>query len=184
MQDEVIRIESPYFEDLELGQVFDDAPAVTLASGHAVLHETGFDLPLANPSLVCNVAIGQTTGPSVRVMGNLFYRGLVLDRPVFIGDTLRTTTKIAALRQNRAKPGRAATGMAVFEVHVENQRGETVLHFWRCPMLPCRDAEAQTGRADSFDTIPAELDMDRVRAAVPGEWRLDVFRERPRGATR
>jgi acyl dehydratase len=201
MGEQVVRIESPYFEDLEVGQIFDDAPAVTLTSGHTVLHEavfgdrlrlpldaelshavTGRDRPLANPSLVCNVAIGQTTGPSVRVMGNLFYRGLVLDRPVFIGDTLRTTTKIAALRQNRAKPGRAATGMAVFEVHVENQRGETVLHFWRCPMLPCRDAEAQTGRADSFDTIPAELDMDRVRAAVPGEWRLDVFRERLGGS--
>jgi len=197
MQGEVIEIGSPYFEDLEVGQIFDDAPAVTLTSGHMVFHEavfgdrlrlpldaqlsrdvTGCDQPLANPSLVCNVAIGQTTGPSVRVMGNLFYRGLVLQRPVFIGDTLRTTTEIVALRQNRTKPGRAATGMAVFDVRVENQRGETVLHFWRCPMLPCRDPEADTGHADSFDAIPSELDMDRVRAAVPGDWRLEVFRER------
>jgi acyl dehydratase len=197
---DVIRVGSPFFEDLEVGQVFDDAPAITLSSGHAVLHEavfadrlrlpldaelcrevTGAEQPLANPSLVCNVAIGQTTWPSGRVMGNLFYRGLVLQRPVYLGDTLHTTTKIVALRQNRGKPGRAATGMAVFEVHVQNQRGETVLHFWRCPMLPCRDPDAQTGRADSFDAIPAELDLARVRAVIPSDWRLDRFRARVHG---
>jgi 2-methylfumaryl-CoA hydratase len=125
------------------------------------------------------------------VIGNLFYRGLVLQRAVHLGDTLRTTTKIAALRQNRRKEGRPATGMAVFEIHVENQRGETVLHFWRCPMLPCRDPEADTGHADSLDAMETELDAERVRAAVPA-WRLDVFRERlpgrhfdgvPEGAT-
>jgi acyl dehydratase len=112
------------------------------------------------------------------VLGNLFYRGLVLRHPVFLGDTLRTTTTIVALRQNRPKPGRDATGMAVFEMHVENQDGVTVLHFWRCPMLPCHDRRADTGHADSFDAIPAELDMDAVRAAVPDDWRLDVFHDR------
>jgi len=200
MASERIEIGSPWFEDLKHGQVLDDAPAVTLTSGHAALHEaafgdrlrlpldaelsravTGSDRMLANPNLVCNVAIGQTTFPSGRVIGNLFYRGLVLQCPVHLGDTLRTTTTIAALRQNRPKPGRPATGMAVFEMHVENQHGETVLHFWRCPMLPCRDPEADTGHADSFDSIEAELDMDRVRSAVPSHWRLDVFRERLQG---
>ncbi len=197
MSAERIDVGSPWFEDLQRGQVFDEAPAVTLTSGHAAFHEaayadrqrlpldaelcrsvTGNDRLLANPSLVCNVAIGQTTVPSGRVIGNLFYRGLVLRRPVHLGDTLRTTTTIAALRQNRPKPGRPATGMAVFEMHVENQRGETVLHFWRCPMLPCRSPEVDTGHADSFDAIERELDMDRVRAAVPADWRLDVFRDR------
>jgi acyl dehydratase len=142
---------------------------------------TGQDRLLANPHLVCNLAIGQTTHPSGRVMGNLFYRGLVFERPVFIGDTLHTTTKIVAMRQNRIRPERAATGMAVFEVHTVNQDGETVLHFWRCPMLPCRDPGADTGHADSFDTIPSELDMAKVIAGVPDAWRLGGFRERFRG---
>lgn len=192
-----VRVASPYFEDLRLGDVFNDAPAVTLTSGHAMFHEatfgdrlrlpldadlsravTGAPRPLANPNLVCNVAIGQTTRPSGRVLGNLFYRGLVLHRPVFIGDTLRTTTRIVAMRQNRPKPERAATGMVVMEIHVENQDGATVLHFWRCPMLPCRDPHAATGHADAFDAIPAELDMDAVSAAVPRSWHLDMFRAR------
>jgi acyl dehydratase len=137
---------------------------------------------LANPSLVCNVAIGQTTTPSGRVIGNLFYRGLVLRRPAYIGDTLRTTTKIVALRQNARRPGRPATGMAVFEIHVENQLGETVLHFWRCPMLPCRDPNVDSGRDDVLDSIGGEFALDRVLEAAPRDWRLDVFRERLPGA--
>lgn len=194
---ERIQVGSPWFEDLARGQMFGDAPAVTLTSGHAALHEaaygdrlrlpldtelsravTGSDRVLANPSLVCNIAIGQTTQPSGRVIGNLFYRGLVLRRPVHLGDTLRTTTTVAALRQNRPKPARPATGLAVFEMHVENQRGETVLHFWRCPMLPCRDANVDTGHADSFDDIPTELDMSVAVDAVPAGWCLRTFRER------
>jgi acyl dehydratase len=191
-----VTVDGPYFEDLDVGLVFDEAPAVTLTSGHAAFHAALFGdrlrlplseplcyavthsrRPLAHPNLVCNVAIGQTTSPSQRVRGNLFYRGLVLQRPVFIGDTLTTSTEVVARRQNRTKPGRDATGIAVLQVHVENQHGETVLHFWRCPMLPCRDSAAETGADDSFDAIPAELDMDAVRAAVASDWRLDVFRE-------
>jgi len=197
MSDQRIEIGSPWFEDLKPGQVFDVAPAVTLTDGHAALHEAAFgdrlrlsldaDLSravtgeqrlLANPNLVCNVAIGQTTFPSGRVIGNLFYRGLVLQRPVYLGDTLRTVTTIAALRQNRPKPGRPATGLAVFQMHVENQHGDTVLHFWRCPMLPCRDPEARTGHDDSLDAVAPELDLADVHAAVPSGWRLDLLRSR------
>jgi acyl dehydratase len=191
----IIRVEAPYFEDLKVGQLHADAPAVTLTAGHAAFHEalfgdrlrlpldaslcervTGSTRALVHPNLVCNVAIGQTTTPTQRVKGNLFYRGLILHRPVFIGDTLRTSTKIVALKQNSAKPGRDATGMAVLEIHVDNQRSETVLHFWRCAMIPCRDPNAVTGASDSFAAIPAELDMEQVVAAVPIEWRLDHFR--------
>ena len=190
-----IVVGSPYFEDLKVGQVFDAAPAVTLTDGHAALHAAQFGdrlrLPLdaslcqrvtgrpalAHPNLVCNLAIGQTTEPTQRVKGNLFYRGLVLKLPVFVGDTLRTTTEIVALRQNRPKPGRAATGMAVLQVHVENQRGETVMLFWRCPMLPCRDPEARTGADDSFEAIPEEISAEQLAGAIPSDWRLDRFRQ-------
>ena len=205
-----VDVDGPYFEDFTVGQVFDDAPSVTITSGFAALHQaffaerlrlpldaelcravTGHDA-LASPSLVCNLAIGQSTYASQRVKGNLFYRGLVLQKPSYVGDTLRTVTEVVALKQNRAKPGRAATGMVVLEMTVTNQRDETVLHFWRCPMIPCRDPEATTGHAGSFDAIPAELDMDAVHAAIPAEWNLGRYREQipgvhfadvPEGAT-
>ena len=73
---------------------------------------TGAEQPLAHPNLVCDVAIGQSTGPTQRVLGNLFYRGLILLTPVLIGDTLRTRTEVVALKQNsrrREAPPRASS---------------------------------------------------------------------------
>jgi acyl dehydratase len=184
----------PYFEDLAPGQVLDDAPALTLTSGLAALHQavvgdrlrlaldaplcravTGVDGLLAHPSLVCDVAIGQSTGFSQRVRANLFYRGLVLLRPVFVGDTLRTTTTVVGLKQNAVRAGAPATGLVALHMQTVDQHGRPVLDFSRCPMLPLRDRDARTGHADSFDGIPAELDPAAVAAAVP-EWDLGPLR--------
>ncbi len=195
-----VEVGSPWFEDLAVGQSFTDSPSVTLTEGHAavqaaitgerlrlpldeVLSEevTGHPTALASPMLVSNMAIGQSTPPTGRVLGNLFYRGLAFSRPVFIGDTIHTTTRVVGLKQNQPKPGRPATGLAALEVDVADQSGATVLHFWRCPMLPCRDPEAETGHNDSFDNIPSELDIEAVKEAVPADWRLDLFRERSGG---
>ncbi len=195
-----VKVGGPYFEDFEPGQVFDDAPALTLTSGHAALHQalagdrlrlaldaelsravTGGEGQLAHPNLVCDVAIGQSTGPTQRVLGNLFYRGLVLLAPVFLGDTLHTRTQIVALKQNRVREGKPATGLVVLRIQTENQRGEPVLDFWRCPMIPLREPGGETGHADRFDGVPQELDRDRVRAAVPPGWRLHELRDRVGG---
>lgn len=180
--------------------MFDDAPALTLTCGHAALHQaltgdrlrlaldgelsravTGTEHQLAHPNLVCDVAIGQSTGPTQRVLGNLFYRGLVLLAPVFLGDTLYTRTEIVARKQNRTREGRPATGLIVLRIQTKNQRGEPVLDFWRCPMIPLRAPAGETGHADSFGGIPLELDRVRVRRAVPSGWRLQELRERVGG---
>ncbi|MET0730395.1 MAG: acyl dehydratase, partial [Solirubrobacterales bacterium] len=66
-----VTVSGPYFEDFERGQVFEDAPALTLTSGHAAVHQaltgdrlrlpldaelsravTGRGEPLAHPNLV------------------------------------------------------------------------------------------------------------------------------------
>ena len=117
------------------------------------------------------MAIGQTTIPSQRVVGNLFYRGVVLQRQVFLGDTLSTTTRVVALRQNKPKSGRDATGMVALEMHVTNQDGDTVMLFWRCPMVPCRDKDADTGHADDFSLMPESLDNKTLVDAMP-DWDL------------
>jgi acyl dehydratase len=142
---------------------------------------TGHSNALLHPNLVCDVAIGQSTGPTQRVRGNLFYRGLVLLRPVYRGDTVRTRTEVAALKQNRQRDDRTGTGLVALRITTRNQHDEPVLDFWRCAMIPLRDPQAQTGHGDRFEGIPQELDMDRVEAAVPGGWRLGAFRERVPG---
>jgi acyl dehydratase len=126
---------------------------------------------LAHPALVWDVAIGQSTVLTARVIANLFYRGLMLQRAPVIGDTLSTSTEVVALRQTTARPGRPASGLAVLRVRSRDQEGRAVLDFWRCAMLPLRDPNGHTGRCDSFDGIPAELDHDAL-AAVTATWRL------------
>lgn len=183
-----MKVAGPYFEDFHHGLEF-DAPAVTLTAGHAALHQalfgdrlrlpldhatsariTNSSAPLCHPLLAINVAIGQSTWASQRVKANLFYRGLVLRRPVFLGDTLYTRTRVVGLRQNKSQTGRAATGIVALEMTTTNQHGETVLHFWRCPMIPCRDAEARTGHVDDLETIGKGVTLEDVLAAVPAHW--------------
>lgn len=178
-------IGGPWFEDFAVGQVF-DAPAVTLTEGHATLLQsltgdrlrlpldhhssravTGSQQPLAHPLLAINVAIGQSTWASQRVKANLFYRGLVLQRSVHLGDTLATTTRVVALKQNKPQSDRPATGVVALEMTTRNQRGEDVMQFWRCPMLPCRDGGAVTGHADNLAQVGTEVDERAVRAVVP-----------------
>ncbi|MEX2481489.1 MAG: MaoC family dehydratase [Gammaproteobacteria bacterium] len=181
-------IDGPYFEDFSADQHF-TAPAVTVTDGHTAFYQaltgdrlrlpldrhlairvTGDGRALVHPMLVINLVNGQTTYASQHVKGNLFYRGLLLQQPVFVGDTLTTTTRVVGLKQNTAKPGRAATGMVALEMETTNQDGGCVLKYWRCPMIPCRDKKAETGHDDAFDWIPERLDDATLRGALPAAW--------------
>lgn len=186
-------VSGPFFEDLRVGLLERSAPAVTLTDGMAAVHRaivgdrlrlaldaplaravTGADAPLAHPALVWDLAIGQSTVLTGRVIANLFYRGLVLARAPAVGDTLATSTEVVALRQTTPRPGRPATGLAALRVRTVDQEGRPVLDFWRCAMLALRDPDGRTGHADSFDAIPAELEPQALRAAIDG-WCLRAF---------
>jgi acyl dehydratase len=190
-----IDVGGPWYEDLEVGQLFDTAPGITLTAGHAAVHQAvlgdrlrlpldehlcraviGDGPALVHPGLVCDVAIGQSTLATQRVIGNLFYRGLVLRTAPRIGDTLRTTTEIVALRDNARKPGRAPTGLAVLRVRTVDQDGGPVLDFHRCAMLPMRSDHDRPGHTDDLDAISAELATGELLAAV-ADWDLGRYRE-------
>ncbi|OMC03380.1 acyl dehydratase [Mycobacterium sp. NS-7484] len=186
----------PFFDDLTVGQVFDTAPSMTLTAGAAAAHQailgdrlrlaldaelatavTGEPGPLAHPALVCDVAIGQSTLVTQRVKANLFYRGLAFHRCPMIGDTLYTRTEVVGLKQNSAKPGRAATGLAALRMTTVDQKDRKVLDFYRCAMLPLSDDSVDTGHADDLSTIGADVptpdptagwDGDAFRTRVPG----------------
>ena len=112
------------------------------------------------------------------MIGNLFYRGLVLRRAGAVGDTLHTTTEVVALRRPRRarrgpRPGSPCCGSAP-----ATRTSRRVLDFWRCAMLPLRDPRRRTGHADDLATIAAELD---ARRSARGHRRLG---SRPRCAPR
>lgn len=183
---------APYFDELQRGATF-AAPAVTLTEGQAALHQaivgdrlrlaldaelfasvTGRPGLLAHPMLVCDIAIGQSTAPSMRVLGNLFYRGLGA-RPVSLGTTLRTTTEVVARRV--ASRGR---GIVALHVRTVDGAGAPVLDFHRAPLLPARaGAEPPAGDDDDLDAVGHEVD---AAALVPGGWDLGALRVAPLGA--
>jgi acyl dehydratase len=189
------RAEGPYFDELSPGQSFGPVPGVTLTDGLAAAHQaivgnrlalsldgelaravTGGDR-LASPALVWDVAIGQSTVATHHVKANLFYRGLWFHRAPVIGDTLRTTAVVAGLRQNRPRPGRAATGLAALRITTVDQQDRPVLDFWRCAMLPLRDSDApagSTGHADDLDQVGTGVRQGDV-AALAGSWKLDAL---------
>jgi acyl dehydratase len=185
---------APYFEDLRTGLLERSAPAVTLTEGAAAVHQAivgdrlrlaldrtlarevlGSSAPLAHPALVWDMAIGQSTILTRRVIANLFYRGLVLKRFPVVGDTLHTTTEVVALRQASARPDRPASGLAALRVRTVDQEDRAVLDFWRCAMLPLRDPAGRAEAEGSFEEIPAELDPEALRAAV-STWRIPLLR--------
>jgi acyl dehydratase len=191
-------IGGPYFEDLQVGLVVRDAPALTLTEGLAATHASivgdrlrlpldhelscrVLGAPLANPGLVWDVAIGQSTLLTGRVIANLFYRGFVFRRFPCIGDTLYTTTEVIALRQNRGRPGRAATGLAALRIRTTDQRGDAILDFVRCAMLPLRDPQGQTLHNADLEQISGNLTADELAVSIRG-WRLDEFRRAASGA--
>lgn len=184
----MIDARGPYFDELRVGQVFDHAPAITLSSGLAAVHQSvsGDRLrlplseplaravagraPLAHPALVWDVAIGQSSVVTHTVRANLFYRGLVLRRLPSIGDTLQTVTTIDALKQNRVRDGKPATGLALLHIVTRDQDGRAVLDFQRCAMLPLVDPAGAAVRPSDppFDTAATDLPDAGLAASVEG----------------
>ena len=189
----VRRVGAPYYDELATGQVF-NGPGVTVTTGHAALHQavigdrlrlaldatlaeavTGRPGVLAHPTLVCDIAIGQSTAPSGRVVGNLFYRGLGC-RPVHVGATLRTRTEVVARRDASRR-----RGIAALRVTSTDQDGAPVLDFWRCPLLPMRGGRERgqaPGAADDLAAVGVPADP---RDYVPTGWDLAPLREAPLG---
>lgn len=187
----------PYFDELQVGQVFDAAPAMTLTAGAAALHQailgdrlrlpldaelsravTGATTPLAHPGLVCDVAIGQSTLVTRRVKANLFYRGLAFFRYPVIGDTVFTRTEVVGLKQNSAKIGREPTGLVALRVTTIDQVDRLVLDFYRCAMLPLSPGVSDTGHADDLSAIGAGL---AAPPDVTADWNAAEFRQRVPG---
>lgn len=185
----------PFFDDLEVGQRV-VSPGLTLTSGLAAAHQAilgdrselsldahlaakvyGAQAQVANPGLVWDVAIGQSTHFSQRAKANLFYRGLLLRRIPAIGDSLYTETEVVALRENQRREGRHPTGMMALRIRTVDQHDRTVLDFSRCAMLPLSTAEATTGHRDDLSAIDGELDPARVRGLTVG-WNLSAFPSR------
>jgi acyl dehydratase len=84
-------------------------------------------------ALMVGLSVGETTLGTL--VANLGYDQLVMPKPVFLGDTLRATTEVTALKDSRSRPD---AGIVTFTHELHNQRGETVCRCLRTALLKRR----------------------------------------------
>ena len=182
----MIPLDSPYYEDLSVGQVLPRQPSVVIDAGMAALYQSivGERLPmvmdsavceavagrtgrLASPALVMHLSIGHSTTLTRRVIANLFYRDVRLLRPVFVGQSIATTVTVVALADSRPRPGRPHRGKVLVDI-VTTADGEPAVTYQRAPLLPQR-GDAQPGHDDDLGAIPP-LDLAAYAELVPSGW--------------
>ena len=141
-----------YYEDFEVGEVFAHEPARTVTEADNVLFcsltmnpqplhlDAEFARRQPHGQILVNslFTLGLLIGLSVRdttlgtTVGNLGMEQVEFPDPVFIGDTLRAETEVAALRASRSHP---EWGIVTFEHRAINQRGEVVARCRRAAMM-------------------------------------------------
>ena len=141
-----------YFEELEVGALFQHQPARTITETDNLLFTAlthnpqplHLDAEFAKQSqygqilvnslytlgLVVGLSVADTTFGTT--IGNLGMEQTEFPNPVFIGDTLSVSTEIVDKRESRTKPDR---GIVWFKHLACNQRGEIVCECLRKGMM-------------------------------------------------
>ncbi len=197
--------DGPWFEDFAQGEQLDPAPAITIGPGEATVYQAICGDPLAislsrplaeaitgepgsvvNPALVLQVAIGQSTVATRKVVANLFYRGVRQLCTVRVGETLTTTVTVRGLREASARPDRPPRGLVLLGMQTHDGQGRLVLDFERCALVR-RRSDAPTGHEDDLGGTLDEIDMDTFAESAPVDWDLSPLgdpQEWPIGETR
>ena len=81
-------------------------------------------------ALMVGLSVGDTTLGTL--VANLGYDKLAMPKPVFIGDTLRATSEVIALKASASRPG---SGIVTFRHECLNQRDEVVCHCERAALI-------------------------------------------------
>jgi len=81
-------------------------------------------------ALMVGLTVGETTLGTL--VANLGYDAVVMPKPVFIGDTLRATSEVAALKDSKSRPN---AGIVTFTHELINQRGEVVCRCQRSALM-------------------------------------------------
>jgi acyl dehydratase len=148
-----------WFDELEVGQVFDhpirrtitetdNVLFTTMTHNPAQLHldeeycraETEFGTRIVNScftlSLMVGISVNDTTlGTAV---ANLGWDEVRFPKPLFPGDTVRIETEVLALRESKSRPDQ---GIVTFAHRAYNQHGDLVASCKRSGLQKKRPAE-------------------------------------------
>ena len=141
-----------YFEEFEIGQVFDHALTRTVTEMDNVL----FCAMTHNPQpLHLDEEFGKQTEFGARIVNSLFTLGLVIGvsvndttlgttvanlgmtdvafrAPVFHGDTIRSQTTVLEKRESKSRPN---AGVVLFEHRGFNQKGQEIAYCKRSGLM-------------------------------------------------
>ncbi len=146
-----------YFEELEVGMTFDHQPGRTVTETDNLLFtaltlnpqplhlDAEFAATTQHGRILVNsiFTLGLVVGLSVAdttlgtTLGNLGFESTTFPNPVFIGDTIRASSRVVDRRESRSKADR---GVVTFEHRGTNQRGEVVVTTTRGAMMMKRPA--------------------------------------------
>jgi len=142
-----------YFEEFQLGQVFDHALKRTvteadnvffsaLTHNSAALHldeeycrnETEFGQRLVNSCFTLGLMVGISVGDTTQgtAVANLGWDEVRFPRPLFHGDTVRVQSEVLELRESRSRPG---NGIVIFEHRAYNQNNDLVASCKRSTLM-------------------------------------------------
>ncbi|MEO6359172.1 MAG: MaoC family dehydratase [Sphingomicrobium sp.] len=101
---------------------------------HEAAAASEFGKPLVNSIFTFGLMVGVSVADTTlgTLIANLGYTDLTFPAPVFVGDTLRTETEVATLRESKSRPN---AGIVTFEHKSFNQRGELVARCLRTALL-------------------------------------------------
>ncbi|MFN0026609.1 MAG: MaoC family dehydratase [Acidimicrobiales bacterium] len=153
-----------YFEQLEVGMVFEHQPGRTVTETDNLLFSTmsmnpqplhvdaefarnsQFGQILVNSMFTLATVIGLSVGETTlgTTVGNLGFDETRFPNPVFIGDTIYAKTVVKTKRESKSRP---EWGIVTFEHQGVNQRGEVVCTCLRNGMLLRLPAETSGGGA-------------------------------------
>jgi acyl dehydratase len=143
------------FEDFTVGDVYPSAVARTVTETDNLLftmlamntNELHFNeeaarasewgKPLVNSTFTLALVLGLSVRDTTEAGGvNLGWKEIRLPKPVFVGDTIRSETKVLGARVSKSRPGH---GIVAVQTRGLNQRDEVVCEFERSFLIQRRD---------------------------------------------
>jgi len=166
-----------FFEDYSVGDVIAHAVPRTVSGGERALYHAlyparhalyssdefaracGLKASPIDDLAAFHVVFGKTVPDvSLNALANLGYAEGRWLRPVWPGDTLRSTSEVIGLKQN----SNGKSGVVWVRTRGENQHGETVMEYVRWVMVRKRDAAAAAPEPVIPDLKPALAATDLV----------------------
>ena len=176
-----------FFEDFVLNEVIQHATPRTITAGDCSLYialygsrnplhcsepfaqSLGYKTTPVDDLLAFHIAFGKTVPDiSVNAVANLGYADVRFLQPVFVGDTLSTSSQVIGLRQN----SNGKNGVVYVRSTAINQRGESVLSWVRWVMVHKSDLN-RPAPMTSVPTLPSFVASENL--SIPSTFTAKNF---------